>query len=113
MSERWKIVDGYENYAVSTLGRVRNLKTGRLLKHQHSRRGGDYAFINLFSGGERKNKNVHKLVAEHFMGPTPDGKIIHHKDNDRMNPALDNLEFLTRSENNLKKNRATSPALTS
>jgi len=105
MKEKWAIVVGYENYAVSSHGRVRNLDTGRLLKHQHSVRGGDYAFINLFSGGKRKNKNVHKLVADHFLGPISDGMIVHHKDGNRMNPRAENLEIITISENNRSRNR--------
>jgi len=99
MIEIWQIVARYRNYAVSTFGRVRNLNTGRLLKHQSSKRGGNYAFVNLYRNGKRLNINVHMLVALTFMVPPPPGKIIHHKDTNRMNPRLDNLEHLTQKEN--------------
>lgn len=100
MKEKWAIIKGYNNYAVSSLGRVRNLNTGRLLKHQSSKRGGFYAFINLSKNGNRINRNVHVLVAEAFLGPRPKGFVVHHRDANRMNPRLDNLEYLTIKENN-------------
>ena len=99
MKERWKILEWYGNYAVSNFGRVRNLNTGRLLKHQSSKRGGNYAFINLSKEGKRVNRNVHTLVAYSFLGDRPEGKLIHHKDENRMNPRVDNLEYITHKEN--------------
>lgn len=106
MNELWAIVKGFENYAVSTKGRVRNLKTGRLLKHQSSRRGGWYAFINLCKKGTRKNVNVHLLVAEAFLGPRPEGMVVHHRDGKRKNPAVINLEYITQAENCRFSNKA-------
>ena len=100
--ERWAIVEGYKIYAVSTNGRVRNLNTGKILKHQHSARGGYYSFINLHKKGGRKNRNVHRLVAEHFLGPIEAGMVVHHKDGNRANPRLDNLEVVTIAKNNTR-----------
>ncbi len=105
MKERWKIIQGYVNYAVSTNGRVRNLNTGKLLKHQSSRRGGNYAFINLSKSGYRVNRNVHVLVAQAFLGECPKGNIVHHIDTNRMNPCLDNLEYITPKKNCEKRKR--------
>ena len=99
MRERWKIIEWYESYAVSNFGRVRNLNTGRLLKHQNSKRGGNYAFINLSKEGKRVNRNVHTLVAYAFLGDRPEEKLIHHIDENRMNPRADNLEYVTHIEN--------------
>lgn len=99
MTEYWAIIKHYENYEVSTLGRVRNLNTSKLLKHQSSKRGGNYAFINLSKDDHRVNRNVHILVAQAFLGNRPDGKIVHHKDDNRMNPRLDNLEYITHKQN--------------
>ena len=96
-------IKGYSNYAVSSLGRVRNLNTGRLLKHQSSKRGGNYAFINLSKGGKRLNRNVHMLVARAFLKGGGRGKIVHHEDRNRANPRLDNLEYITRKENDLRR----------
>lgn len=50
------------------------------------------------------NKNrtyhyIHTLVMKTFVGPRPEGKEINHKDNDKTNNNLDNLEYVTHSEN--------------
>uniref|UniRef100_A0A6M3IVQ1 Putative homing endonuclease n=1 Tax=viral metagenome TaxID=1070528 RepID=A0A6M3IVQ1_9ZZZZ len=101
MNEWWAIIKSYNNYAVSTLGRVRNLKTGRLLKPQDSgKRGGNYLFVNLFKNGKRRNINIHVLVAEAFLGPRPCRMLVHHIDTNRKNPVITNLEYCTVLENN-------------
>ena len=102
MNERWVMIESYPNYAISTFGRVRNLNTGKLLKHQSSKRGGNYAFINLSKNGKRVNRNVHILVANAFLGKCPPGRIVHHEDTNRMNPRVDNLEYITQKENRNK-----------
>ena len=99
--ERWAIIKGFPNYAISNRGRVRNLNTGRLLKHQKkSERGGGYAFVTPSRDGHKKNMMVHTLVALAFLGDRPNGKVIHHKDGNRMNPDARNLEYITIRENN-------------
>ncbi len=45
MKEQWAIINFYDNYAVSSFGKVLNLHTGRLLEHQSSKRGGHYAEV--------------------------------------------------------------------
>jgi hypothetical protein len=45
--------------------------------------------------------NVHTLVAEAFLGRRPDGMVVHHKDHNRRNPRLENLEYITESLNSL------------
>jgi len=96
--ERWAII-GRTNYAVSTKGRVRNLKTGRLLKHQKSKRGGYYPFVNIYIQKIRLNRTVHGLVAEAFLGLRPTGYEVHHKDSNISNPSADNLEYVTPKKN--------------
>lgn len=44
-------------------------------------------------------RRLHVLVAEAFIGPRPDGLEVHHIDHDRMNPRVDNLEYVTHQEN--------------
>lgn len=116
MIETWKSVDGFEGvYEVSDLGRVRSIPRvtetkrgpwmyrGRVLKNNKGANG--YAMVKLKSPGREETKYVHHLVANTFMGPTPDGLDICHNDGDAMNPALSNLRFDTRRENNLDKIR--------
>jgi len=58
-----------------------------------------YPRVVLSRDGSFKHVTVHKLVAETFIGPRPDGMQINHKDLNRGNPNVRNLEYLTPTEN--------------
>lgn len=104
--ERWRPVVGFEDtYAVSSLGRVRReapgrgTQVGRLLRPQPAA-GGRYPGVTLMGpDGRQYSRYVHELVAEAFLGPCPEGQEVDHKDTDRWNPAVSNLEYVTRGEN--------------
>jgi hypothetical protein len=59
--------------------------------------------VDLRNKGRRRIVNVHRLVAEHFLGPLPEGMVVHHKDGNRRNPRLENLEVVTVAENNRRR----------
>lgn len=95
--EIWKDVVGYEGrYKVSNLGNVMSvnyLNTGKaqLLSKCPMNRG--YLVVALSKGNKAKLKLVHRLVAEAFL-PNPDNlPQINHKDKDRWNNSVDNLEW--------------------
>lgn len=97
--EQWKLVEGFEHYEVSDLGKVRSAITrtntfaGRLLKPYLDKDG--YWRISLFRSGKKYPKAVHKLVAKAFV-PNPDSLLeINHKDTNRANPIASNLEWRT------------------
>ncbi len=100
--EIWKEVKGNHNYAVSTLGRVRRLakaqgaKPGRILKSGW--KGDGYLRVALCGGGKQASRCVHRLVATAFLWPRP-GLEVNHLDGDKTNNRLDNLELVTKSEN--------------
>ena len=104
MKETWKRAVGFPAYSVSDRGRVRNdvarqgTFAGRILRPYSA---GQYPGVSLFrGGGSRAEKHyVHRLVTEAFLGPCPEGKEVNHKDGDKWNPCLSNLEYLTRGEN--------------
>ena len=99
MAEQWKTIEGYENYEVSTLGNVRNLKTGRILSPGDNRRG--YYFINLRKDGKTMPRTIHRLVADAFI-PNPANKTcVDHQDRNRMNNVVSNLRWVTHSENGM------------
>jgi len=114
ITENWKEVKGYERlYAVSSLGRVkrivgaawsRKMKTERLLKNHANNR--DYRTISLYNTeGKKRTWFVHQLVAAAFLGdniscPTCGNKFeINHKNGDKMNNQIDNLEYVTHGKN--------------
>lgn len=98
--EQWKPIDGTDGkYEVSNLGHVRtNGKRPGLLTLTKQPKGYLYAMIQL-SNGKQKNCRVHRLVAEYFL-PNPDNmKEVNHKDGNKDNNHVSNLEWCTRSNN--------------
>lgn len=99
MKEEWKEVNGYEGlYWISNLGRVKNSK-GHILKQSHSRDQffgeNPYLKVALWKNNRSKNFRVHRLVAEAFIG-NPDGlPYVNHKDGNKTNNCVDNLEWCT------------------
>lgn len=95
--ETWKTADGYPDYEVSTAGRVKKKSTGKVLTSTVDSRG--YPAVTIFSDGKQRTKNVHRLVAETFI-PNPDDKLtVNHKDGNKRNNHISNLEWNTLSEN--------------
>ena len=99
MSDEWRDIRGYESsYQVSATGQVRSLKRGKLLAPAMNKSG--YIQLNLYRFGEVKHFFMHRLVADAFIGPIPQGMWVNHKDGDRTNNHLENLEIVTPKENN-------------
>ena len=94
--ERWLPAEGYPNYEISDLGRIRNQK-GQILKPHLTAKG--YQRIQLTVNGNRSNRLVHSLVAEAFVLGRADGLQVHHKDGDKQNNRASNLAWVTQSEN--------------
>jgi hypothetical protein len=101
--EEWRPITELDDfYAVSNLGRVRRERPGkstyigRLIPYGLSN---GYLMVNLFHNGKTKRRAVHRLVAIAFLGVPPSGKEVNHKDGNRQNAHLDNLEYVTRQEN--------------
>ena len=58
-----------------------------------------YPFVVLSKNGSTRQVTLHYLVTEAFLGGRPDGFEVNHKDGNKANPRLDNLEYVTKSEN--------------
>ena len=92
------IKDYEDTYAVSNLGRVKNIKTGRILKQFKDK--DDYMLVTLYKDGKRKTHKVHRLVLSNFKA-NPDNKpCVNHLDENPSNNNLNNLSWCTYKENN-------------
>ena len=99
MQEKWKDVKGFEGlYEVSDFGNVRNKKTKHLFKVDVTN---SYAKVALSKEGKRLKRYVHRIVFESHLGPLVEGYQINHKDFNRLNNRVSNLEQVTVFENNL------------
>jgi len=100
--EQWKPVIGYEElYEVSSLGNVRQsfsgfkTKSGYILKQPTT--GAGYKRVTLYH--PKKSIFVHVLMLEAFVCPRPDGMVTNHKNSNKADNRLDNLEWVTQQEN--------------
>lgn len=104
--ERWANIkyNGVEYpYQISDFGRVLNRKGKRICIFMRGTRKGKYPAVALYKNGRRKNVDVHRLVALHFI-PNPERKPeVNHKDVNVMNCWHGNLEWMTRAENEAHK----------
>lgn len=100
LEEIWKRINGYEEYEISNLGRVKSFKRDRKGKIMKPKFSGEYLAVTLCADGQQERKTIHRLVAEHFI-PNPSGlPWVNHKDGNKLNNKVTNLEWVTPSENN-------------
>lgn len=110
MIEIWKPLPKYEKlYEISNMGRVRSLdamifnkgnnqhckKKGQILKLCEAKNG--YMVVNI----KRTTKYVHRLVAKAFIDSIPPKMTINHKDGNKTNNKVSNLEIVSYSDNHL------------
>lgn len=117
MEEIWKDIEEYEGYyQVSNLGNVKRLggivmmkdgrtKTVKEMVLKQSLAGRGYPFVGLCKNGEVKDKNIHRLVAEAFIPNPKNLPQVNHKDEDKTNNCVDNLEWCTALYNLTFNNR--------
>lgn len=100
----WKLIDGFEDYAVSSQGAVKRATraqgtvAGQEIK-RHTQTSTGYPNVRLRKEGKTVTVPIHRLVALAFLGPRPDGAHIRHLDGDKSNICAANLAYGTASEN--------------
>ena len=105
-SEVWRDIIGYEGiYQVSNKGNVFSIERmvqgrecgGITLKPKHRRDG--YLHVGLYRNGKMKNKLIHRLVLEAFVENPNNLPEVNHKDEDKANNNVENLEWCTSKYN--------------
>lgn len=93
-----KDVVGYEGlYAVTSCGKVWSYKSQKFLKPKEDKDG--YLIIVLYKNKIRKDAKIHRLVSQAYI-PNPEGKPqVNHRDEDKSNNCVNNLEWATAKEN--------------
>lgn len=113
--EQWQPVPGFQgHYEVSDQGRIRSVDRvirtragvtkparGLVLRPQRDSQG--YQYVTVCVDGQRFTRFVHRLIAEAFHGPCPDGLEVRHLDGDNQNNVIGNLAYGTHRENELDK----------
>lgn len=98
MEEIWKVTSVNLNYEVSNLGNIKNIKKDKILNQNISNRG--YKYIKIIINNKTKFISSHRLVMltfkpeEHF-----EGCEINHKDGNKLNNILENLEWVSHKDN--------------
>ena len=95
--ELWREVVGFENYMVSSLGRIYSKKNRIIMKSTPDNKG--YFRVSFYEHGKSYTRKVHRLVAESFID-NPNGlPQVNHKDENKSNNSVDNLEWCTNKYN--------------
>jgi hypothetical protein len=109
MEEIWAPIDGYPNYEVSSLGRIKSLP--KQIDHKQyieyakeriiteKRHTSGYLSVSLSHNGKKKQFLIHRLVAAAFLVKEPSHTQVNHKNGIRTDNRVDNLEWVTVSEN--------------
>lgn len=98
MKETWKPVVGFEDrYKVSNFGRVKNYKRRLVLKQRLSVWG--YPVVCLWDGSKKHTMVVHRMVAKAFIKNPENRSDVNHKDCNKTNNFVKNLEWCTPLEN--------------
>ena len=92
MEEIWKDIEGYEGlYQVSNMGRVKSLRRNIILKNRIKRKG--YVRVMLRTNNIPKEYFVHRLVATAFISNPDNLPQVNHKDENKTNNCVNNLEW--------------------
>lgn len=104
MEQWWPVREFPDDYAISSLGRLmrvspkRGATPGRIRKVRYLN---GYPAYWLKHNRKVIVRTAHRLIADAFLGPIPPGMQVNHKDGNRANSVLDNLEIVTNSENRI------------
>jgi len=101
--EEWRQINEYNNYSISSFGRVRNNKTGRILKP--SVNGGGYLLVSLTKNKVSKHLSIHRLIGIHFLPNWENKECLDHVNRDKLDNRIINLRWASKAENSANKQK--------
>ena len=102
LKEMWEDIVGFEGlYQISNQGRIKSLsrfnsKTERILSHYYNV---GYYHVRLYKLGVGKSYRLHRLIATHFISNLDNKPIVHHKNGNKLDNRISNLEWTTHKKN--------------
>lgn len=97
-NEKWKKINGFTKYEVSSTGKVRNIYNKQLKAIRCTKTG--YCITDLKENGKKKTAYIHRLVAEAFIENPKLLPCVNHKDENKTNNCVENLEWCSVEYNN-------------
>ena len=98
-------INGYPDYYVDDSGKIYSRKSGELKEIKQYPKTHGYLYVTLRKNNKRYYLRVHRLVADTFI-PNPDNlPEVNHKDENKTNNRVDNLEWCTSSDNKIYGSR--------
>lgn len=107
-NEQWKTINDFSNYKISNYGRVKRIDSKYVDKINKlvpvTLNGFGYYAVSLHKGHKTYRRSIHKLVAEHFLDNPNNFDIVNHKDENKYNNNVNNLEWCNIAYNVLYSN---------
>ena len=94
---KWYVLKENDKYLINKNGEVKSLKTNKILKPGRTKNG--YYTVALCKNGKQRTYYIHRLVANNFIENINGYKEINHKDGNKSNNIIDNLEWCDRKHN--------------
>lgn len=94
--ECWLIIEGFDNYLISSMGRIKNDSGAILMPHLNPN---GYLTVRLYKNGKHYSKYIHRLVAETFLINNQTDLQVNHINGNKTDNRVCNLEWCTASEN--------------
>lgn len=101
--EYFKPIKNFETYGISNLGNVKDYRSGKLLTQYPNEKAGGYLQVQIKNPEGAITKRVHRLVGENFIDNFDNFEEIDHIDRNRINNRIDNLRWVSRSDNQINK----------
>lgn len=99
--EEWKTIPFAQRYEASTYGRFRNKKSGRIVKGTIAHNGYIHVGFIINYGETQRWFLAHRVIVMTFIREQEGDEVVNHKDGNRANNKLSNLEWVSRRENAL------------